>query len=148
MRPVALGLSTAIIGPLVYGLISHSLASYKLPIVFVNETRDHKYDRALRSSIRTFQERTHLQLGVVLKDRLPPMTAIESYAAETFQQFAVGERSRGKGILFSGRSSSACLRSRSATSSSQCFPMRSATGSKRAGAPSCCHSRCMRDVIS
>jgi hypothetical protein len=53
----------------------------------------------LRSSIRTFQERTHLQLGVVLKDRLPPMTAIESYAAETFQQFAVGERSRGKGIL-------------------------------------------------
>jgi tetratricopeptide (TPR) repeat protein len=68
-------------------------------VLFVNETSDHKYDRALRSSIRTFQDRTHIQMGIILKDKLPPLSTIEEYAASTFKKVRLSEGFRGKGIL-------------------------------------------------
>ena len=49
-------------------------------VLFVNETSDHKYDRALRASIRIFQERTQIQLGIILKEALPQYSSIETYA--------------------------------------------------------------------
>lgn len=65
----------------------------------LNETQDHKYDRALRLSIRMFQERTGIALGIVLKDQLPPLTTIEAYAASVFKQTRLGENTGGKGLL-------------------------------------------------
>jgi hypothetical protein len=70
------------------------------PVLFVNETQDRKYDRALRASVRFFQTRTGLQLGILLKDELPGDKAIESFAAEAFQQARLGERNGGKALLF------------------------------------------------
>jgi hypothetical protein len=61
---------------LIYSLVSGLSAWGRPAILLVNQTEDHRYDRALRSSIRTFQDRTHIQLGIVLTDRLPPMTTI------------------------------------------------------------------------
>jgi uncharacterized protein len=70
------------------------------PVLFVNETQDRKYDRALRASVRFFQSRTQLQLGIILKDELPGEKAIESFAAEAFKKARLGERNGGKALLF------------------------------------------------
>jgi len=82
-----------------FGLMLGCSGGGKPSILFVNETEDHRYDRALRSSIHTFQERTHIQLGIVLKDRLPARNTIETYAAELFKHTALGRGFGGKGIL-------------------------------------------------
>jgi hypothetical protein len=68
-------------------------------VLFVNETSDHKYDRALRASIRIFQERTQIQLGIILKQALPAHSSIETYAPAAFKQVRLGEAFAGKGIL-------------------------------------------------
>jgi len=69
-------------------------------VLFVNETSDRKYDRALRASIRFLQGRTDLQLGIHLKEELPPQKSIEEYAAEAFKKARLGERNGGKALLF------------------------------------------------
>lgn len=69
-------------------------------VVFVNETGDHKHDRALRTSARFFQERTGINLGIVLQDRLPPLTTIEMQADRLFSRLGLGRKSDGKALLF------------------------------------------------
>ena len=68
--------------------------------VFVNETGDHKHDRTLQASARFFQERTGINLGIVLEDKLPPLTTIEMRADELFARLALGRKSDGKALLF------------------------------------------------
>ena len=69
-------------------------------VVFVNETEDHKHDRALRSSGRWFQERTGINLGIVILPELPRLSTIESRADELFTELKLGRRSDGKALLF------------------------------------------------
>jgi len=69
-------------------------------ILFVNETADHRYDRALRSSLRYFQNKTGVQLGIVLKAALPAGKPIESFSVDAFQGARIGEAFNGRGILF------------------------------------------------
>lgn len=51
---------------------------------FINTSSDHQYDRALRSSLRFFQERTQIRLGLILQDHLPTGMTIEQQAAQRF----------------------------------------------------------------
>ena len=69
-------------------------------LVFVNETGDHKHDRALRSSARYFQERTGISLGIVIQKELPPLTTIEMQADKLFGELKLGRKSDGKALLF------------------------------------------------
>jgi TPM domain len=69
-------------------------------VVFVNETQDHKHDRALRSSARYFQERTGINLGIVFQEKLPPLTTIEMRADQLFGKLKLGRKSDGKALLF------------------------------------------------
>lgn len=50
----------------------------------INTSSDHQYDRALRSSLRFFQERTQIRLGLILQDHLPTGLSIEQQAAQRF----------------------------------------------------------------
>jgi hypothetical protein len=69
-------------------------------VVFVNETGNHKHDRALRASARFFQERTGINLGIVLEERLPALTTIEMQADRLFGELKLGRKSDGKALLF------------------------------------------------
>jgi tetratricopeptide (TPR) repeat protein len=69
-------------------------------IVFVNKTADRKYDRALRYSIRKFQEKTGVQLAVVLLEKLPKNQSIEAASVELFEKERLGMNAAGKGMLF------------------------------------------------
>lgn len=69
-------------------------------VVFVNETQDHKHDRALRSSAWIFQEATGINLGIVFQERLPPLTTIEQQADALFSKLRLGRKSDGKALLF------------------------------------------------
>ena len=51
---------------------------------FINTSNDHQYDKALRSSLRFFQERTRIRLGLILQDHLPTGMTIEQQAAQRF----------------------------------------------------------------
>ena len=68
--------------------------------VFVNETADHKHDRALRASARFFQERTGISLGIVLLEKLPPLATIEGRAGELFGKLKLGRKCDGRALLF------------------------------------------------
>lgn len=69
-------------------------------ILFVNETTERKYDLALRGSIRGFQERTGVELGIVLLDRLPPNKTIEDHAVDIIEHARLGGENGGRSILF------------------------------------------------
>jgi len=69
-------------------------------VVFVNDTADHRYDRALKSSTRWMQEQTGIQVGIVMEPQLPPLTTIEHQAAELFKKLGLGRASGGKALLF------------------------------------------------
>jgi TPM domain/Tetratricopeptide repeat len=69
-------------------------------VVFVNKTADQKYDRALRYSIRNFQEKTKIQLAIVLLEKLPKNQTIEAASVELFERGRFGVNAAGKGLLF------------------------------------------------
>jgi TPM domain len=68
--------------------------------LLVNQTADHRYDRSLRESIRFFEGRTDIQLGIILKSELPAQKSIEEFAAVSFKQIKLGEKFWGKALLF------------------------------------------------
>lgn len=69
-------------------------------VLLVNETADTRYDRALRGSIRYFQGRTKIQLGVILKERLPAGKTIEEFATAAFAREKLGRGYGGRALLF------------------------------------------------
>ncbi len=70
----------------------------------VNRTAHHQFDRALRASIHSFQERTQLGLGILLQDQIPPQTTIEEQAAASFSQLTQqGERPEAILLIWSER---------------------------------------------
>ena len=68
--------------------------------VYINQTADHKTDRALRGATRWFQDWTKINVGVVLLDRLPPNTTIEAHADKLFADLKLGRKTDGKALLF------------------------------------------------
>lgn len=74
-------------------------AAFTISPLLVNQTADHRYDRSLRESIRFFEKRTEIQLGIILKSELPAQKSIEEFAAESFKQIKLGEKFQGKALL-------------------------------------------------
>jgi hypothetical protein len=68
-------------------------------MLFLNQTSEHQYDRALKSSIRFFQQRTHIQLGIILLPALPDGQAIEQVAVQRFADYRIGQAREGRGLL-------------------------------------------------
>lgn len=66
---------------------------------YINQTADHKHDRALDSATRWFQEWTKIHAGVVLLERLPPDTTIERHADKLFADLKLGRKTDGKALL-------------------------------------------------
>ena len=66
----------------------------------MNETADHRYDRALRASTRWMQEATGIQVAMVLEKQLPALTTIEQQASELFKKLGLGRQTGGKALLF------------------------------------------------
>lgn len=110
-RAVAWAAVLGIAAALAYGFLAHAPAPREpgVPLandanghkyLFANDTNDHKYDRALRASIRNFQEQTQVELGIVLKDALPPQESIEEYSTRLFKERGLGRQFSGKAILF------------------------------------------------
>lgn len=99
-RRLRMALVLTLIGIGAFLLYSGPDAGQQDEVIFENRTGDHHYDRALRSSIRYFQQRTGIQLGVLVQDQLPPKTRIEDYAAASFKELKLGEQFNGKGLLF------------------------------------------------
>jgi hypothetical protein len=69
-------------------------------VVFINETADHRYDRALRASTRWIQESTGIQVAIVLEKQLLALTTIEQQASDLFKKLGLGRASDGKALLF------------------------------------------------
>jgi hypothetical protein len=97
---VALAIGIAFCGAAFLFFKTALSASPRDKVLFVNETADRKYDRVLKASARYFQERTGLQLGIILKSGLPDERGIEPFAAEAFKKARLGERNGGKALLF------------------------------------------------
>ena len=68
--------------------------------MFVNATVDHRHDRALRATAHFFQQSTGITLGIVMLDKLPPLTTIEMRADALFHELKLGRKSDGKALLY------------------------------------------------
>jgi len=68
--------------------------------VFVNATADHRHDRAVRATAYFFQRSTGITLGIVMLDKLPPLTTVEGHADQIFHDLKLGRKSDGKALLF------------------------------------------------
>jgi hypothetical protein len=69
-------------------------------VAYVNETADHRHDRAVRATAYFFQRSTGVNLGIVILDRLPPLTTIEAHADKLFHDLGLGRKSDGRALLF------------------------------------------------
>lgn len=98
-RVIALVIFIAI-AAVVYIFNSRGETAQQDAVTFVNKTHDHHYDRPLRASIRLFQDRTGIQLGIILKDKLPLLTSIEDFAEKSFKAVKLGEKFSGNALLF------------------------------------------------
>ncbi|MEN9866461.1 MAG: hypothetical protein RL748_2051 [Pseudomonadota bacterium] len=65
----------------------------------LNQSSNHKYDRALRASIRAFQDRTKIQLGLILQNQLPKDVTIEQQAAKNFKELRLGQQEQHNAVL-------------------------------------------------
>jgi TPM domain len=65
----------------------------------LNQSSNHKYDRALRASIRAFEKRTQVQLGIIMQNRLPAGVSIEEQAVHSFKNLRMGEQEQHQAIL-------------------------------------------------
>jgi hypothetical protein len=71
----------------------------KPEILFINETGNRYYDKALKMSVRAAEHRAGIQNAVILLQQLPDNQSAEYLAAEYFKKYRVGERTHGKGLL-------------------------------------------------
>jgi hypothetical protein len=69
-------------------------------ILFINETDSHKYDRSLKLSIKMAQKRSGIQNAIILLKQFPNSDTIEDLAVKYVQQYRIGEKFGGKGLLF------------------------------------------------
>jgi hypothetical protein len=68
-------------------------------LLFINETGNHRYDKALKLSLRIAKKKVGIENAVImLKDR-PDNRPIEELAVSLFQKYDIGRRTGGKGIL-------------------------------------------------
>ena len=65
----------------------------------LNQSSNHKYDRALRASIRAFQVRSQIQLGIILQNHLPAGMSIDDQATLNFKDLRLGQQERHQAIL-------------------------------------------------
>jgi hypothetical protein len=67
--------------------------------VFINETKDHRFDESIRVSIVAAMERTGVQNAVMITDAVESGT-LEADAARLMKELKVGAAQRGRGILY------------------------------------------------
>jgi hypothetical protein len=150
LRPLtllaALALIASIAAAAFFFLNPKRAAAFAVSPLLVNQTADHRYDRSLRESIRFFEGRTEIQLGIILQDSLPAQKSIEEFAAESFKQIRLGEKYPGKALLY-GRKKSGSLKSKFRMISKVFLPMRCAVVLSWARVLFCFQIRLMHGAI-
>jgi hypothetical protein len=73
---------------------------HRAEYVLINETSQHDYDRAFKTSLKLAERKSGIENALVLLAELPPMKTIEQTANELFTQLNIGARRRGRGILY------------------------------------------------
>ena len=68
--------------------------------LLINETGQHDYDLAFRMSLKLAEKKSGIENALVLLPALPPSLSIEQTALDLFSQQRIGERTRGRGILY------------------------------------------------
>ena len=68
--------------------------------LFINQTRQHDYDLALKMSLKLAEQKSGVENALVLLTSLPDSKSIEETAADLFSQYRIGERTHGRGILY------------------------------------------------
>ena len=84
------GLSSAIY----FNLRAASYPKY----IFINETKDHRFDEAIRISVMAAMERTGVQNAVVITDAVESAT-LEAEAVRLMKELKVGAAQRGRGRI-------------------------------------------------
>ena len=68
--------------------------------VLINETPQHDYDLAFKMSLRLAENKSGIENALALLVELPPGKSIEETAARLFEQYRIGARRNGRGILY------------------------------------------------
>jgi hypothetical protein len=78
----------------------HHAKPHRPPYVLINETGQHDYDLAFTMSLKLAEKKSGIENALVLLASLPPSKTIEQTATELFDQFQIGARRNGRGILY------------------------------------------------
>ncbi len=68
--------------------------------VLINQTANHEFDLAFRMSLKLAEKKSGIENALVLLPALPPGKTIEGTAAELLSRFRIGERRKGRGVLY------------------------------------------------
>jgi tetratricopeptide (TPR) repeat protein len=68
--------------------------------VLINETGQHDYDLAFKMSLKLAEKKSGIENALILLSALPPSMSIEQTAVDLFSQLRIGERTKGRGILY------------------------------------------------
>lgn len=68
--------------------------------LLINETRQHDYDLAFKMSLKLAEKKSGIENALVILAALPPSMSIEQTAVDLFSQLRIGERTKGRGILY------------------------------------------------
>ena len=68
--------------------------------VLINQTSNHDFDLAFRTSLKLAEKKSGIENALVLLPELPPGKGIEETAAQIFSRLRIGERRNGRGILY------------------------------------------------
>ena len=72
----------------------------KAKYVFINETKDHRFDESIRVSILAAEKRTGVQHAVLISDKPIPKDDINFGAAQIFKDLQLGKQNSGRAILY------------------------------------------------
>ena len=102
-RKAMLGSAAALLLAAAAGLVfaeSRRPGKRRPKYIFLNETGNHAYDTAFKSSLKIAEKRSGIENALVLLEKLPPGSTIEDVAEELFQRFRIGGDRGGRGILY------------------------------------------------
>jgi hypothetical protein len=90
---------SAIVICLVFACVLSYKMQNKKTYIFINETTEHRFDESIRISIMAAMKRTGVQNAVVITNNVSEED-LEKKAAEMFSILRVGEKQKGRGILY------------------------------------------------
>ena len=82
-------------------LLGDNLKSRQRPhYIFLNELGMHDFDLALKQSLKLAEAESEIENALIILNNLPPDKSIEEIANQYLEDFNIGARTGGKGILF------------------------------------------------